>query len=69
MRLVVVIAIITAFYVAAMTFFIRELKAHPSKEDRQMNQSIPLIISTTFFYAVCIIQLLRFCTSGALSLL
>lgn len=69
MKLAIILIILTAVYAMGITFLIRELKTHPSAEERRDNQSIPMILAATCLYVTLVVKLVQFSIQGVLPLL
>ena len=65
----VFISVTTLIYTVILVAVIKELLAHPSKEERRENQSFQLILSSTILYITLICKAIQLNANGILTLM
>lgn len=67
MKLFVIIACLSIAYLCGMVVLIKELRAKTSKEERQENQTIPIMCTATTAFVAIAILVVRLANIGVIS--
>lgn len=67
MKLFVIIACLSIAYLCGMVVLVRELRAKTSKEERQKNQTIPIMCTATSAFVAIVILVVRLANIGVIA--
>lgn len=69
MKLVLLLVTACVVYSLGMRAIIKELRTHPSQEERRENQSVPLMLAATTLFLATTVHTTRLAMQGVLPLL